>query len=142
MKSATGAAKGRPSATWGTAYADLGETRKAIEFYEKQLIIVREIGDRRGEGNALGNLGSAYADLGETRKAIEFYEKQLIIGREIGDRGGEGAALGNLGNALYKSGQKKKGIALVKQALAIYVAIESPYRDWARNKLKEWGVKD
>ena len=34
------------------AYADLGETRKAIEFYEQALIINREIGDRRGEGNA------------------------------------------------------------------------------------------
>jgi hypothetical protein len=35
---------------------------------------LREIGDRRGEGNALGNLGIAYADLGDARKAIDFYE--------------------------------------------------------------------
>ena len=32
-------------------------------------------GDRRGEGNALGNLGSAYYALGEARRAIEFYEQ-------------------------------------------------------------------
>ena len=63
---------------WAIAYAHLGETRKAIEFYEQALMIAREIGDRRGEGNALGNLGIAYADLGETRKAIEFYEQALI----------------------------------------------------------------
>jgi tetratricopeptide (TPR) repeat protein len=42
----------------GLAYADLGDARKAIEFYEKQLAIAQEIGDRRGEGNALGNLGN------------------------------------------------------------------------------------
>ena len=29
----------------------------------------------------------------------------------------------------------------MQQALAIYVAIESPYKDWARKKLKEWGVE-
>ena len=81
----------------GAAYADLGETRRAIELYEQQLVIVREIGDRRGEGTALGNLGTAYADLGETRRAIELYEQRLVIAREIGDRRGEGTALGNLG---------------------------------------------
>ena len=38
-------------ATWAMAYADLGELRRAIEFYEQGLVIEREIGDRRGEGN-------------------------------------------------------------------------------------------
>ena len=42
---------------WGSAYSDLGEPRKAIEYYEQALKISREIGDRRGEGNHLGNLG-------------------------------------------------------------------------------------
>ena len=42
---------------WGTAYSDLGEPRKAIEYYEQALKISREIGDRRGEGTDLGNLG-------------------------------------------------------------------------------------
>ena len=85
--------KGRRRSTWATwalAYADLGETRKAIEYYEQALTISREIGDRRGEGADLGNLGLAYADLGETRKAIEYYEQALAIAREIGDKQNEG----------------------------------------------------
>ena len=68
----------------GTIYYFLSEPRKAIEFYEQALKISREIGDRRGEGNALGNLGLAYSDLGEPRKAIEFYEQALAIAK--GDR--------------------------------------------------------
>ena len=40
--------------------------------------IAREIGDRRGEGNALGNLGIAYADLGQVERAIGFYEQDLV----------------------------------------------------------------
>ena len=62
----------------------------AIKFYEQALLIDREIGDRRGEGAALGNLGIAYATLGETRRAIKFFEQTLFIDREIGDRRGEG----------------------------------------------------
>ncbi len=122
----------------GNAYTDLGDARKSIEFYENVLVIAREIGDRRSEGNALGNLGIAYAAMGDARKAIEFYEKRMVIAREIGDRRGEGNALFNLGLALYEIGNKEQGIEEVKQALTIYEAIESPYLEAAKNKLKEW----
>ncbi len=124
----------------GNAYADLGDARKAIEFHEQALIIDREIGDRRGEGAALGNLGNAYAALGDVRKAIEFHEQRMVIAREIGDRRGEGNALFNVGLSLYDLDEKEKGINLVKQALKIYEAIESPSAKNARNKLKEWGA--
>jgi tetratricopeptide (TPR) repeat protein len=97
----------------------LGDARKAIEFYEQALADCREIGDRRGEGNDLGNLGNAYAALGDARKAIEFYEQALAIAREIGDRRGEGACLGNLGNAYFALGDARKAIEFYEQALAI-----------------------
>ena len=66
---------------------------------------MRKIGDRQGEGNALGNLGIAYAELGEVQKAIGYYEQALVISREIGDRQGKGSHLGNLGNAYVRLGE-------------------------------------
>ena len=83
------------------------------------LAIAREIGDRRGEGNALGNLGIAWRDLGEPRKAIEYFEQKLAIAREIGDRRGEGNALGNLGLAWAALGEPRKAIDFYEQQLAI-----------------------
>jgi len=103
----------------GLDYADLGETRRAIEYHEQHLAIAREIGDRRGEGNATGNLGLSYAALGETRRAIEFYEQQLGITREIGDRRGEGISMGNLGLAYAALGQTRRANELYEQHLAI-----------------------
>jgi tetratricopeptide (TPR) repeat protein len=103
----------------GTAYADLGETRRAIEFYEQYLAMARELSDRDSEGAALGNLGTAYADLGETRRAIEFYEQRLAIARELSDRDSEGTALGNLGVANYALGETRRAIEFYKQALTI-----------------------
>lgn len=76
-------AEGRYLGNMGLAYADLGETRRAIEFYEQHRDIAREIGDRRGEGTALGNLGLAYADLGKTERAIESMEAAVKILEEI-----------------------------------------------------------
>ncbi|MCC6896781.1 MAG: DUF4062 domain-containing protein, partial [Anaerolineae bacterium] len=43
----------------GNAYSDLGQVQQAIDHYQQALIISREIGDRRGEGNHLGSLGNA-----------------------------------------------------------------------------------
>ena len=103
----------------GIAWADLGETRRAIEHHEQVLAIAREIGDRRGEGNALGNLGIAWATLGETRKAIEHYEQVLAMARELGDRRVEGNALGNLGNAWAAFGETRKAIEHHEQYLVI-----------------------
>jgi tetratricopeptide (TPR) repeat protein len=113
------AGEGTALGNLGTAYADLGETHRAIPFHEQYLAIAREIGDRRGEGAVLGNLGIDYKNLGETSRAIQFYEQQLAIGREIGDRRGEGNALGNLGNAYYLQGETRRAIQFHEQALPI-----------------------
>ncbi|HII02044.1 TPA: tetratricopeptide repeat protein [Methanosarcinaceae archaeon] len=69
----------------GLEYSNLGNVRKAIEYYEQALKISKEIGDRRGEGADLGNLGNAYSHLGEPRKAIEFLKQSLAIGKAIED---------------------------------------------------------
>lgn len=103
----------------GNAYRNLGERRRAIQFFEQTLLIHREIGDRRGEGADLGNLGIAYTELGETRRAIEFYEQALLIFREIGDRRAEGPALGNLGVAYAGLGETRRAIGFYEQALLI-----------------------
>jgi tetratricopeptide (TPR) repeat protein len=51
-------------------YVDLGDARKAIEFFEQDLVIAREIGDRSGEGIVFGNLGIAYYMATELLKEI------------------------------------------------------------------------
>ena len=103
----------------GNYYLHLGSYSKAIDFYQQALIISRDIGDRGGEGNALGNLGLAYDSLGNYEKAIDFYQQQLTITREIGDRRGEGAALGNLGLAYDSLGNYEKAIDFHQQSLVI-----------------------
>jgi tetratricopeptide (TPR) repeat protein len=117
------AAEGAHLGNLGLAYANLGETRRAIEYHEQALAIDREIGDRRGEGADLGSLGLAYADLGETRRAIEFYEQDLAIAREIGDRRGEGSVLNNLGLAYTALGETRRAIEYHEHALAVFSEI-------------------
>jgi tetratricopeptide (TPR) repeat protein len=72
----------------GLAYADLGETKRAIEYYEQQLIIVRDLGDRRGEGIALWNLSLALDGLGQRARAIKYAEQSLTIFEQMEDPNG------------------------------------------------------
>ncbi len=103
----------------GISYLDLGNVRVAAGYFEKALGIARAIGDRGGEGAALGNLGLAYADLGDARRAIGYHEECLKLHREIGDRQGEGAALGNLGIAYADLGDARRAIGYHEERLVI-----------------------
>ena len=109
---------GYPNA--GTYVLNLRQHPRAfIRWQEAALQAARQLHDRRGEGNALGNLGIAYTDIGEARTAIEYHEQALAISREISDRRGEGSDLGNLGSAYYSLGETAKAIECYQQALAI-----------------------
>ena len=128
-------AEGAHLGNLGSAYAALGEVRRAIEYHEQALGIAREIGDRRGEGNHLGNLGSAYVALGEVGRAMEYYERALAIAREIGDRRGEGADLGNLGVVYKDLGDLARAREPWEQALRIFEDIEDPRAGQVRGLL-------
>jgi len=93
--------------------------RERIPLLEQALAAARRLGDRRGEGNHLGNLGLAYAALGEARRAVEYHQQALAISREIGDRQGEGQSLGNLGNAHLVLGEARRAVEYHQQALSI-----------------------
>lgn len=112
-------AEGMHLGNLGVAYKNLGEYRRAVEYYERHLQIARELGDRQGEGSTLGNLGVAYQLLGEYRRAIEYHEQHLQIARGIGDRRGKGNALGNLGIAYQSLGEYRRAIEYYEQHLSI-----------------------
>jgi tetratricopeptide (TPR) repeat protein len=103
----------------GNAYRHIGEVRRAIEFYEQDLVTAGAIGKRQGEGNALGNLGDAYIELGQIRRAIDSYEQALAISRELGNRQSEGQALGSLGSAYFSLGETRRAIEFYEQHLVI-----------------------
>ena len=104
----------------------MGDARTAIGYHEQDLAIRREIGERRGEGNALGNVGNAHADLGDARQAIGYCQQALLIDREIGYKPGECSDLWNSARAHASLGNRPEAIARAAAALEIYEAIAHP----------------
>ncbi|XP_035118912.1 G-protein-signaling modulator 1 isoform X2 [Callithrix jacchus] len=79
---------------------DVRETLyKASEFYERNLSLVKELGDRAAQGRAYGNLGNTHYLLGNFTEATTFHKERLAIAKEFGDKAAERRAYSNLGNA-------------------------------------------
>ncbi|XP_049751419.1 G-protein-signaling modulator 1 isoform X2 [Loxodonta africana] len=79
---------------------DVRETlRKASDFYERNLSLVKELGDRAAQGRACGNLGNTHYLLGNFTEATAFHKERLAIAKEFGDKAAERRAYSNLGNA-------------------------------------------
>ncbi|KAE8582350.1 hypothetical protein XENTR_v10020091 [Xenopus tropicalis] len=72
---------------------------KATEYYQRNLALVKELGDRAAQGRAYGNLGNTHYLLGNFSEAIAFHKERLAIAKEFGDKAAERRAYSNLGNA-------------------------------------------
>ncbi|MBI2570254.1 MAG: tetratricopeptide repeat protein, partial [Candidatus Schekmanbacteria bacterium] len=97
----------------------LGQLPEAGVVLGKALAEARGIGDRRGEGNALGNLAILHREQGRMEEAQKLYEQALVIHREVGNRREEGNVLGNLAILHQEQGRMEEARQLYDQALVI-----------------------
>lgn len=101
----------------GTVYVQLGQPRRAIEYFEQTLTIARELGELSIEGVAFGNLGNAYSNLGDMSSALAYYNQDLAVCRQTKDRRGEGRAWLNLGSIYSHRNDFHSAVACYQEAL-------------------------
>ncbi|KAM7161655.1 G-protein-signaling modulator 2 isoform 3-T7 [Macrochelys suwanniensis] len=93
--------------------------QKAADYYEENLTIVTELGDRAAQGRAYGNLGNTHYLLGNFRNAVIAHEQRLLIAKEFGDRAAERRAYSNLGNAYIFLGEFETASEYYKKTLQL-----------------------
>ncbi|MCC3584264.1 MULTISPECIES: CHAT domain-containing protein [unclassified Microcoleus] len=112
------------------------EIDRAIHFFEKSLVLQRELNFRLAESDTLLQLGDIYRDLGLWERVFDLYEQSLAIARNFKDSLREAAALGRLGNLYqqYPLGDRANNlegaIAFYTAALIVYTRDAFP-EDWA-----------
>jgi CHAT domain-containing protein/tetratricopeptide (TPR) repeat protein len=107
----------------GLVYSDLGENKRALEFYNQALPLRRAVGDRKGEAATLSNLGASYSLLSQQQKALEFYEQALPLWREVGNRQGEVETLSSMGVVHSHLGNNQKALESLNEALPLSRAL-------------------
>ena len=110
----------------GNVHRNLGQYSEAKEYYEKALIIRKEIyGEHHGDVAAsYNNLGTVYSDLGQYGEAKENHEKALIIRKEIfgehhakvaGSYNNLGTVYGDLGQYSEARENYEKALIIIKK---------------------------
>lgn len=69
--------EGHAHGSLGSAYANLGNFKQAIDKYELCLSIAKKVEDKTAEMGAYGNLGNVYHILGDFQNA-KYYNKRLL----------------------------------------------------------------
>nr|XP_040234759.2 G-protein-signaling modulator 2 [Anopheles coluzzii] len=96
---------------------------KAVDFYQQNLRLMRELGDRGAQGRACGNLGNTYYLLGQFETAIEHHQERLRIAREFGDKAAERRANSNLGNSHIFLGHFEQAANHYKRTLSLAIEL-------------------
>jgi CHAT domain-containing protein len=110
----------------GNLYESLGEKLKALDYFNKSLVVMLGSNHREGIGALLNNIANIYSDLGENQKAIDTYTKSLAIEREVNDRRGEGLTLNNIGLVYAQLGDNQKALEYYDQSLQCRRAASDP----------------
>lgn len=92
----------------GNAYFYLENFQKALEYHEKDVKLVNEIGDERAEAKACGNLGNVLKMLDKFEEAACFCLRHLELSKKLDDEEGQSRAFYNLGNVYYTQGRRMK----------------------------------
>jgi tetratricopeptide (TPR) repeat protein len=98
----------------------------SLDMDEQDLLLNRELGNRRHEAIALGNLGSGWLRLGEHTQARHYLEESLRLARAVGDRATQPDALTNLSVLALRQGDEALALTHAQAALDIASAVQSP----------------
>jgi len=108
----------------GFIYNNQGDIPKALEYFNKSLNILEEIGDKKGMAYSFNNIGAIYKNQGDIPKALEYYNKSLNIKEEIGDKQGMANSFINIGMIYNIQGDIPKALEYYNKSLNIREEID------------------
>ena len=113
------AAIGRAQGILGKDHLGLGNHKHALIYYEQQLEIAKETGERVEERQACENLGHLYFKIANFKFAAMWYKCAVYIAEEIGDKTEIGKAKRYLGNCHYHNGRFENAIKYHRKDLKL-----------------------
>jgi two-component sensor histidine kinase len=103
----------------GYVFKIQGNTIKALEFYNRSLIVDQELDNKEGIATSLNNIGVIYDIRSDIPKALEYYLKSLKIKEELGNKRGISNTSINIGQLYEQQGDFIKAFDFYDKSLKI-----------------------
>ena len=104
----------------GNVYADKGNNKEALDYYQKALSLGEETGLIKETGEIQKNIGALYVSLKRFDEAIVFYEKAKTIAIKYGNQLLEADCYNNIGIIYEQQFKYSSALDLYKKALDFY----------------------
>jgi CHAT domain-containing protein/Tfp pilus assembly protein PilF len=95
----------------------VGETEKAKDIFQRNLVQARERHDIQHQVTGLQNLGRLYQDSGDIREAERLYDESLRLARSDQELEQAANTLGTLGMVYYAEGREDEALGTLNEAL-------------------------
>jgi tetratricopeptide (TPR) repeat protein len=103
----------------GYLWSQLGDKRKALEYYEQELPLIREMGDLEAEAITLSNIGNAKLAQGHKEDALKYSMDALKVLPPSENQANEAMMLNNIGRALQEMGNHREALKYFNRALPL-----------------------
>lgn len=100
-------------------------TEKAIELFEKSVVINQRLGNKNALFNLYTNIGTIQTDIGQLETSLLNYRKSLKIRQEMGDKAQIIAGQLNVATVLKEIGRNFESISVIESALELAKQISS-----------------
>lgn len=104
---------------FGNAHHFSGNWVKAIWYYEKHMVLVKDLDDREALCMAYGNVGMVYNKLGEYRKAVQYTQQAMELAKQLEKTSEQMRAYGNLAVSYEKMGDFMQSIEFNERYLEL-----------------------
>ncbi len=108
----------------GVMYDNLGDIKKALDYYHKSLKIYEELKDKQGVAVTLNNIGFLYGNQGDLPKSLDYFQRSLKLNEEIKDENGIAQCLNNIGTTYHDTRQTKIALTYYFRSLKLYEEIK------------------
>ncbi|HEX5885651.1 MAG TPA: CHAT domain-containing tetratricopeptide repeat protein, partial [Pyrinomonadaceae bacterium] len=101
----------------------LGDNERALQSFNRKLLMSRVVQDRRMESYTLRDIGNVLAEKGKQKEALAQYRDALSLSQDVKDRRGAALILVAIGKLAEKSGDNAGALANYEQALSMMQAV-------------------
>ncbi|MDF5730223.1 MAG: tetratricopeptide repeat protein, partial [Rhizonema sp. PD38] len=102
-----------------SVYFKLGEKQQALSYFNKSLLLMREVGNKAGVAIILSNACFVYDNLGKKQLALSYYNQSLHLTQEVGDKAEEPTTLINIALLERNRGNLNAALTSIKDAINI-----------------------